>query len=229
MTSAIKVDHLIKIFKLGEHEITALQGISFEVKKSEFVAITGASGSGKSTLLHILGTLDSPTKGLVHINGQNPFEMTDKKISEFRCKTIGFVFQENNLMPEFDAYENIILPGIIAGQKEKFLKEKAKQLVKTVGIESRMNHLPYQLSGGEMQRVAIARALINDPVLILADEPCGSLDSKNAEKIHDLFNDINRDFGTTIVVISHNLDYVSKAPRIITLSDGKIQSDEKHV
>jgi ABC-type lipoprotein export system ATPase subunit len=229
MTNAVKVDHLVKTFKLGEHEVTAIQDISFEIKQGEFVAITGASGSGKSTLLHIMGTLDCPTKGSVQINGQSPFEMTDKKISEFRCKNIGFIFQENNLMPEFDAYENIILPGIIDGKKEKDLKNKANRLIKTVGMESRINHLPYQLSGGEMQRIAIARALINEPALILADEPCGSLDSKNSEKIHELFNEINSSFATTIVVVSHNLEYISKAPRILTLSDGVIQSDEKQV
>ena len=223
---AVQVENLKKIYNFGEQNLNALDGVSFKINKGEIVAIVGESGSGKSTLLHILGTLDSPTSGNILIDGKNPFDKNDKTVSSFRNLHIGFVFQHNNLLPEFNALENIIMPGLIAGIKEKILKDKAENLLESVGLLKRKNHFPSQLSGGEQQRVAIARALINDPVLILADEPSGNLDSKNASLIHDVFKVINQKFGSTILVVTHNVEFAEALPRRIRLRDGLIISDD---
>lgn len=223
---AVQVENLKKIYNFGEQNLNALDGISFKVNKGEIVAIIGESGSGKSTLLHILGTLDSPTSGKILIDGKNPFDSNDKTISSFRNLHIGFIFQHNNLLPEFNAIENIIMPGLIAGHSEKKLRIKAENLLESVGLLKRKSHFPSQLSGGEQQRVAIARALINDPILVLADEPSGNLDSKNATLIHEVFKEINHKFGSTVLVVTHNTEFAEALPRRIRLRDGLIISDE---
>jgi lipoprotein-releasing system ATP-binding protein len=222
---AVQVENLRKIYKVGEDNLNALDGISFQIQKGEILAIIGESGSGKSTLLHILGTLDSPSSGKIIIDGKDPFNKNDKSISLFRNLHIGFIFQHNNLLPEFTALENTMMPGLIAGYSEKKIRIKAEELIENVGLLKRKNHFPSQLSGGEQQRVAIARALINDPVLILADEPSGNLDSKNATHIHDLFKEINLKFNSTILVVTHNKEFALALPRRIRLRDGLIISD----
>jgi ABC-type lipoprotein export system ATPase subunit len=225
--TAVQVENLRKTYRVGEEDLNALDGISFQIQKGEIVAVVGGSGSGKSTLLHILGTLDSPSSGKILIDSKNPFDKNDKAISSFRNIHIGFIFQHNNLLPEFTALENAMMPGLIAGFSEKKVKLKAESLIENVGLSKRKNHFPSQLSGGEQQRVAIARALINDPVLILADEPSGNLDSKNASHIHDLFKEINLKFNSTILVVTHNKEFASALPRRIRLRDGLILSDEQ--
>ena len=207
---------------MGTVTLNALNGISFQIKKGECVALVGESGSGKSTLLHILGTLDNPTSGTVLIGGKNPFEGNDKKMSLFRSLHVGFVFQHNNLLPEFNALENIMMPALIANVSKKIATEKANELIECVKLTKRALHFPSQLSGGEQQRIAIARALINNPVLILADEPSGNLDSKNAAVIHDLFQEINEKFKSTILIVTHNKKFASQLNRQISLQDGQI-------
>ncbi|WP_186648497.1 ABC transporter ATP-binding protein [Fluviispira vulneris] len=224
---AVQVESLRKSYQVGEGVLNALAGISFKINKGEAVAVVGESGSGKSTLLHILGTLDSPTSGKILIDGKNPFEKKDKSVSTFRNLHIGFVFQHNNLLPEFNALENTMMPGLIAGFSEKKVREKAKILLEKVGLAKRETHFPSQLSGGEQQRVAIARSLINDPILLLADEPSGNLDSKNASHIHALFKEINLSLKSTVLVVTHNKEFAASLPRRISLRDGLILSDEQ--
>lgn len=222
---AVEVKNLKKSYQVGEIELSALAGVSFQIQKGECVAVVGESGSGKSTLLHILGTLDSPTSGEVQIGGKNPFVGSDKEISRFRNLHVGFVFQQNNLLPEFNALENVMMPGLIAGFSTKQVKKKAEELLERVKLSKRVLHFPSQLSGGEQQRVAIARALINDPMLVLADEPSGNLDSNNAQLIHDLFREINETLLSTILIVTHNQDFAATLKRKIQMRDGAILSD----
>ena len=223
---AVEVKNLKKTYQVGEVCLHALNGISFDVQKGECLALVGASGSGKSTLLHLLGALDTPTSGTILIDGKNPFSGCDKDISRFRSLHVGFVFQHNNLLPEFNAIENIMMPALIANISKKAAYEKAETLLERVKLSQRKLHFPSQLSGGEQQRVAIARALMNDPVLILADEPSGNLDSKNASVIHDLFQEINQTLKSTILIVTHNKNFASSLPRQITLRDGQICPEE---
>ena len=225
MEVAVDVHKLKKTYLVAENKLHALNEISFQIKKGECVAIVGESGSGKSTLLHILGGLDTPTSGKVLIDGKNPFVGKDKEISQFRSLHVGFVFQNNNLLPEFNALENVMLPALIAKVPKKIAEEKAKDLLDRGKLTKRREHFSSQLSGGEQQRVAIARALINDPVLILADEPSGNLDSKNASIIHELFQEINVTLKSTILIVTHNKDFASILPRQICLRDGQIYWD----
>jgi lipoprotein-releasing system ATP-binding protein len=222
---AVDINDLKKTYLVGEVPLNALNGISFQIQKGECVAIVGESGSGKSTLLHILGTLDTPTSGNVSIAGKNPFVGMDKEISKFRSLHVGFVFQHNNLLPEFNALENVMMPALIANSSKKEAKEKAEELLERVKLVHRREHFPSQLSGGEQQRVAIARALINNPVLILADEPSGNLDTKNAEIVHELFQEINAVLKATILIVTHNKGFAATLPRQICLRDGQIYSD----
>lgn len=222
---AVEVKSLKKIYQMGEVVLQALAGVSFQIEQGECVAVVGESGSGKSTLLHILGTLDSPDSGDVLIAGKNPFLGTDKQISQFRNLHLGFVFQQKNLLAEFTALENVMMPGLIAGLPTKKVKEKAEELLDRVQLSKRKAHFPSQLSGGEQQRVAIARALINDPVLLLADEPSGNLDSKNAHLIHNLFQEINETLKTTVLIVTHNQEFASTLKRKIQMRDGSILSD----
>ncbi len=223
---AIEVCDLRKVYKVGDQNLSVLSGLSFSVQKGELVGVVGASGSGKSTLLHILGTLDTPSDGKVRIAGRDPFRGSDRAVSRFRNHEIGFVFQHNNLLAEFSALENVMMPALIGGAAEAPVKARAQALLANVGLSQRLHHFPGQLSGGEQQRVAIARALINEPTVLLADEPSGNLDSRNAENIHSLFRDVNAQLGTTVLVVTHNTEFARSLARRIELRDGQIVSDD---
>jgi lipoprotein-releasing system ATP-binding protein len=223
--ASLEVSHLVKQYKLASGCLEVLGGVSFRIFKGELVGIVGESGSGKSTLLHILGALDSPTSGKVFVGGVDPFAGKDAVVSKFRNRHIGFVFQHNNLLPEFSALENVMIPGLIAQFPRALVKKKAQDLLARVGMSKRLLHRPGQLSGGEQQRVAIARALINSPTVLLADEPSGNLDSRNAANIHGLFREMNEQLGTTVIVVTHNLEFARSLSRKIELCDGKILSD----
>jgi lipoprotein-releasing system ATP-binding protein len=224
---AIETMALSKVYPVGDGNLAVLSGVSFAVAAGEIVAVVGASGSGKSTLLHILGTLDSPTSGQVRIGGRNPFGRSDHDVSRFRNKEVGFVFQHNNLLAEFTALENVKMPALIAGTKEDVASRRARELLERVGLARRLHHFPGQLSGGEQQRVAIARALINKPVVLLADEPSGNLDSRNAQTIHELFREVNETLGTTILIVTHNEEFARSLGRRVELRDGQIVSDSR--
>jgi lipoprotein-releasing system ATP-binding protein len=200
--------------------LQVLKGVDVEIKKSEVVTIVGASGAGKSTLLHILGTLDTPDYGTLSINNEKVFLMNASAMARFRNKHIGFVFQFHNLLPEFSALENVMIPGFIQGRGEAELIKRATELLDLLGIKARAAHKPSELSGGEQQRVAVARALVNSPSLILADEPSGNLDSKNAVELHNLFFKLRNDLGQTFVIVTHNNEFAAMADRKIELKDG---------
>ena len=207
-------------------KLWVLKGVDLNVQQGEIVSIVGPSGSGKSTLLHILGTLDRPDKGEVVINNQAINYSLDKQVAAFRNKHIGFVFQFHHLLPEFTAIENVCIPGWIAGQKKKEVAEKARQLLEALGLGHRIEHKPQALSGGEQQRVAIARALVNEPAILLADEPTGALDSKTGIEIMDLFQNLHKEHGQTVILVTHDSYVARHTNRIIKLSDGNIVSDE---
>jgi lipoprotein-releasing system ATP-binding protein len=202
--------------------VEVLQGVSLQIQKSEVVSVVGASGAGKTTLLQILGTLEVPDSGTVEIAGQPVHSLKGNALSAFRNRHIGFVFQFHNLLPEFTALENICLPGMILGTKESELSSKAMELMDYLGISHRSNHKPSELSGGEQQRVAVARALINNPALVLADEPSGNLDSENAHELHSVFFKLRQEFNQTFVIVTHNNDLAVMSDRIIRLQDGKV-------
>ena len=206
-------------------ELAVLKGIDLEINKGEVVAIVGASGAGKSTLLHILGTLDSPDKGKVFIQDKDVFSQSSKNLAAFRNKSIGFVFQFHNLLPEFTALENVMIPGLIGLGEENQVRERATSLLSMLGLDERRDHKPSELSGGEQQRVAVARAMINSPDLILADEPSGNLDSKNAIDLHNLFFKLRKDVGQTFVIVTHNEELARMSDRKIELKDGRIKSE----
>lgn len=204
-------------------QLKVLKNIDLEIEKGEIVAIVGASGAGKSTLLHILGTLDSPDQGKVHISGKDVFSKSSKELAQFRNHSIGFVFQFHNLLPEFSALENVMIPGFIAGRNVNEVKDRAVQLMDMLGLASRIDHKPSELSGGEQQRTAVARALINSPDLILADEPSGNLDSKNALELHNLFFQLRRDLNQTFVIVTHNPELSLMVDRKLEIKDGQIE------
>lgn len=204
-------------------QLKVLKGIDLEVQKGEVVTIVGASGAGKSTLLHILGTLDQPDSGKIFIHEEDVFAKNQRNLALFRNKRIGFVFQFHNLLPEFSALENVMIPGLIGNNvSEKEVKTRATDLLKMLGLGDRLNHNPSELSGGEQQRTAVARALVNSPDLILADEPSGNLDSKNAIELHNLFFQLRKDFGHTFVIVTHNEELARMADREIELKDGVV-------
>lgn len=208
--------------KKSYRSLPVLKGVNVEIKKGEVVAIVGASGAGKSTLLHILGSLDSPDEGEVKINGTNLFTQNAKALADFRNKNLGFVFQFHNLLPEFTALENVMIPALISKANSKKIKDRANELLKTLGIQDRASHKPSELSGGEQQRVSVARALINSPLLIFADEPSGNLDSKNANELHQLFFQLRKDFEQTFVIVTHNQEFAAMADRKLEIKDGVI-------
>ncbi|MGC4020892.1 MAG: ABC transporter ATP-binding protein [Cyclobacteriaceae bacterium] len=208
--------------KKSYRTLPVLKGVNLEIQKGEVVAIVGASGAGKSTLLHILGSLDSPDEGKVMINDTNLFSQSSKSLADFRSKSIGFVFQFHNLLPEFTALENVMIPGLIAKGDSAKIKSKATDILKLLGLEQRVLHKPSELSGGEQQRVAVARALINSPLVIFADEPSGNLDSNNAAELHQLFFQLRKDFGQTFVIVTHNQEFASMADRKLEIKDGVI-------
>ena len=214
----LKANNVFKSY--GDLEI--LKGVSISVKKGEIVSIVGASGAGKSTLLHIIGTLDRPDKGTVLIEGEDVFALNEKQLSDFRNRHIGFVFQFHHLLPEFTALENVCIPGFIAGQDKKSVEKRALDLLDILGVSHRANHKPSAMSGGEQQRVSVARALINNPTLILADEPSGNLDSENATALHQLFFDLREKMQQTFIIVTHNEELARISDRTIHMRDGLI-------
>jgi lipoprotein-releasing system ATP-binding protein len=203
-------------------KLKVLKGINISVKKGEVVSIVGASGAGKTTLLQIIGTLMKQDKGDVSINNINPSELNEEKLAGFRNRNIGFVFQFHHLLPEFSAIENVCIPALIAIKKRKAVEEKAKELLSFLGLYERLQHRPNELSGGEQQRVAVARALINDPMVILADEPSGNLDSNNKKELHELFFKLRDKYNQTIVIVTHDKELAEMSDRKIILADGMV-------
>ena len=223
----IVVKELHKIFFHLGRELHVLRGIDLTIDQGEVVAIVGASGAGKSTLLHCIGTLDIPTRGTISLGGDVITGLSSAKLANIRNRMIGFVFQFHHLLPEFNALENVMMPGLIQGRSRKEMMEPAMALLKEVKLAERATHRPGELSGGEQQRVALARALVLSPKLILADEPTGNLDSKTGGAMHDLFFEINQKHNTTIVVVTHNSAFADSMPRVVTMRDGKIDTDER--
>ena len=222
--SIVSLQELSKIYQLGDVEVRALDGLSLDIREGEFVAIMGPSGSGKSTLLNVLGCLDRPTSGAYYLGGEDVSTLGDNDLSERRCRFLGFVFQSYNLIPQLTVLENIEIPLFYQGLPPRLSRERAEMLAGQVGLDDRMSHRPVELSGGQQQRVAIARALANDPLVILADEPTGNLDSTTGREIMDLILDLHR-AGKTIVLVTHDNDVSSHAQRVITLQDGKIVTE----
>jgi lipoprotein-releasing system ATP-binding protein len=221
------VEDLQKSFLHMGRELHVLRGIDLTINQGEVVAIVGASGAGKSTLLHCIGTLDLPTRGRIRLGRDELTGLSSSKLAAIRNRTIGFVFQFHHLLPEFNALENVMMPGLIQGKTRKEMEGPAKELLAEVGLTERITHRPGELSGGEQQRVALARALVLSPKLVLADEPTGNLDSNTSGAMHDLFFQINKRHGTTIVVVTHNPGFAQSMPRVVTMRDGKIDTDER--
>lgn len=228
MKEIIRLEDICRIYRVGSQEVRALDGVSLSIYKNEYVAIMGPSGSGKSTLMNILGCLDSPDSGRYILNGTDVSEMDDGEMADVRNREIGFVFQSFNLLPRYNALENVALPMVYAGVPAGERREKAAQALRSVGLEDRMDHRPNELSGGQRQRVALARALINSPSIILADEPTGNLDTHTSVEIMRLFDEIYRN-GNTVIVVTHEEDIAAYAHRVIRLRDGRVESDTEHV
>ena len=222
----IRVKDLWKVYQLEKMEVEALRGVSFSIARNEFVAIMGPSGSGKSTLMNLIGCLDTPTRGTYHLNGKLVSAMTEDELAHIRNKEIGFVFQVFNLLGRATAFRNVELPLIYAGTRKAEREEKARRALDMVEMTPRLTHRPAELSGGERQRVAIARALVNEPSLLLADEPTGNLDSKTGREILRLFRKIH-DQGNTIILVTHDRSVAEEAQRIIQIRDGQIERDER--
>ena len=222
----LKVENLVKTYGKGETKINAVDDISFTINKGEFVAIVGASGSGKSTLLHLIGGVDRPTSGKVYIDGKDIYALNNDNLAIFRRRQIGLIYQFYNLIPILNVEENITLPCDLDGCEID--KKRLQEMLKTLGLENRRTHLPNQLSGGQQQRVSIGRAMINNPAIMLADEPTGNLDSKASEEIISLLKLSNKKYNQTIIVITHDPDIASVANRVITIEDGKIVSDVRN-
>lgn len=216
----LKVENLTKTYGSGENLVHAVDDVSFSVEKGEFVAIVGASGSGKSTLLHLIGGVDRPTSGKIFVDGNDISKMNDDKLAVFRRRQVGIVYQFYNLIPILTVEENITLPCDLDGRGVD--RERLEMILDSFGLRARIKHLPNQLSGGQQQRTSIARALINNPSLVLADEPTGNLDSKSSEEVMSMLKMCNQSYGQTVIMITHNLDIAKQADRIITISDGKI-------
>lgn len=225
MQKIIAVRDLKKTYVMGEEKVHALKSVTLDIYKNEYVALMGPSGSGKSTLMNLLGCLDSPTSGSYELNGNNVSEMKDRDLAAVRNKEIGFVFQTFNLLPRLSAIENVALPLVYAGYTKTERINRAKEVLASVGLEDRMYHKPNELSGGQRQRVAIARALVNHPSIILADEPTGNLDTKTSLEIMEIFNHLQRQ-GNTIILVTHEPDIAEYAQRIIKMRDGEIESDQ---
>jgi putative ABC transport system ATP-binding protein len=223
-SSVIHLEHISKSYFIGKNELPVLKGINLDILKNEYVALMGPSGSGKSTLMNILGCLDTPTSGKYVLSGHDVSKMEDDALARVRNKEIGFVFQQFNLMPRLSALENVAVPLIYAGIGKKDREDKARFMLERVGLGQRYKHKPNELSGGQCQRVAIARALVNDPSLILADEPTGNLDTKTSIEIMDIFGKIHSS-GNTVVLVTHEEDIASHARRVVRLRDGLIESD----
>ncbi|MFO0683865.1 MAG: ABC transporter ATP-binding protein [Sandaracinus sp.] len=225
----VRVENVTKRFLHEGNEVEILKGIDLTIGAGEMLCIVGASGAGKSTLLHILGTLDLPTSGRIVFEGKDVTRSSSAELAAFRNRALGFVFQFHHLLPEFNALENVMMPGLIRGTPRAQMDKAARALLDEVGLSHRLTHRPGELSGGEQQRVALARALVMEPKLILADEPTGNLDSKTSDAMNDLFFDLNRRRGTTFLVVTHSRDLAGQMPRVVTMRDGRIESDERRV
>jgi lipoprotein-releasing system ATP-binding protein len=210
-----------KSFRMGQHVLSVLRGVDLEVAEGQILALVGASGVGKSTLLHILGALDRPDSGSVRLDSQEVFGMDDESLASFRNHTVGFVFQFHHLLPEFTALENVMLPGLIAGEPIECCRERARKLLAEVRLVEREEHKPGELSGGEQQRTAVARALMNDPRIVLADEPSGNLDRASGDELHALLRELSQTRGQTFVIATHNEKLADAADRVVKLGDGK--------
>jgi lipoprotein-releasing system ATP-binding protein len=221
------VENLSKSFQHMGRTLEVLRGIDLNIYAGEMLSIVGQSGAGKSTLLQCIGTLDLPTSGRIRLAGEELTTLGSARLASIRNRIIGFVFQFHHLLPEFDAMENVMMPGLILGSNRDEIRKRAAALLEEVGLKDRGTHRPGELSGGEQQRVAIARALLLDPRIILADEPTGNLDSGTSDTIHDLFFQINKDHGTTIVVVTHNSAFAKRMPRVVHMKDGKVLRDER--
>jgi len=223
----VVASNVCKSFDHMGRTLEVLRGVDLEIGDGEILGIVGPSGAGKSTLLHCIGTLDVPTTGSIRLAGEEVTRLAGSRLAELRNKTIGFVFQFHHLLPEFTALDNVLMPGLVQGKPRKELEPRARALLEEVGLLERIMHRPGELSGGEQQRVALARAVFLDPKLLLADEPTGNLDSASSEQIHDLFFAINKQRGTTIVVVTHNAALAASMPRVVTLRDGRVEKDER--
>ena len=226
MNPMIHLDNIQKSYFMGKNELKVLKGITLDILKNEYVALMGPSGSGKSTLMNILGCLDTPTAGNYILNNKDVSQMEDNDLAEIRNKEIGFVFQQFNLLPRLTALENVALPLVYAGMSKKLRKDKALQVMEMVRLSDRSHHKPNELSGGQSQRVAIARALVNNPSIILADEPTGNLDTKTSYEIMEIFEDIHA-HGNTVILVTHEEDIAKHAHRVVRLRDGVIESDKR--
>lgn len=220
----LRVENLTKIYGKGDTAVTALDHVSFTVEKGEFIAIIGPSGSGKSTLLHMLGGVDTPSSGKVYIDGTDIYKLNDTKLAIFRRRQIGLIYQFYNLIPVLNVEENITLPLLLDDRNVK--QDDLQELINTLGVGDRLEHLPNQLSGGQQQRVSIGRALVNNPAIVLADEPTGNLDSKNSEEIISLLKLYNQKYNQTLIIITHDEKIALQANRIISIEDGRIAKDE---
>ena len=228
MHEVIRIENLTRFYTIGEETVRALNGINLTIEKNEYVALMGPSGSGKSTLMNIIGCLDTPTSGEYFLNGPNVAQLSDSELAAIRNKEIGFVFQTFNLLPRLTALQNVALPLVYAGIPEAERLKKAKEVLEQVGLGDRIKHRPNELSGGQRQRVAVARALVNNPSIILADEPTGNLDSKTSEEIMQLL-DIIHQAGNTIVLVTHEEDIALRAKRVVRMRDGIVESDQAQV
>jgi putative ABC transport system ATP-binding protein len=223
----LKIENLCKTYGKGENQVTALDHVSLTIEKGEFTAIIGSSGSGKSTLLHIIGGVDVPTSGKVYLDGQDVYAGSNEKLAIFRRRQVGLIYQFHNLIPTLNVVENITLPILM--DKRKVNEERLNDLLKMLGLQDRKTHLPNQLSGGQQQRVSIGRALMNAPAVMLADEPTGSLDSRNGHEIIKLLKESNKKYGQTLLLVTHDESIALQADRIIGISDGKVTRDERMV
>ncbi len=221
-TPIIELQGVFKTYQVVEQQVQALRGVNLKVRKGQMVGVTGRSGSGKSTLLHVIGTLDTPSAGSVRLNGKDVSHVSDQTASAFRNRTVGFVFQMNNLLPEFSAIENVMMPGLIAGGNRSLLKDRAIKLLQAVELGHRLNHRPAELSGGEQQRVAIARALLMEPPILLADEPTGNLDKKSGELVESLLMDLGKRNQLTMLLVTHDNELAKRLPYQVVMEDGNI-------
>lgn len=223
--TVVKIENVVRTYKMGDNEVQALKGVSFEIQQGEFLAIMGPSGSGKSTCMNMIGCLDRPTSGTVEINGKLTSEMSEKELAVLRNKTIGFVFQQYHLIPGMTVLENVMLPLKYQKMDVGTRKELAIKSLKSVGLEERIHHRPHELSGGQKQRVAIARAMVTSPKILLADEPTGALDSVTGKQVMELFRQINKEQGTTIIIVTHDPGIGASMNRCIRILDGLIQQE----
>jgi putative ABC transport system ATP-binding protein len=223
----LKIENLCKVYGKAENQVTALDNVSLTIEKGDFTAIIGSSGSGKSTLLHSIGGVDVPTSGKVYLEGQDVYSQSNEKLAIFRRRQVGLIYQFHNLIPTLNVVENITLPILM--DKRKVNTERLNDLLEMLGLQDRKTHLPNQLSGGQQQRVAIGRALMNAPAVMLADEPTGSLDSRNGQEIIKLLKESNKKYGQTLLLVTHDENIALQANRIITIADGKVVRDERQV